>query len=87
MNSNRIKFSQEIAGQITALNPADLEIVNGVLSLLGFDYWRKANKVCFGGNVWAVAEEGFTVGFVEMDDGTIFVVFLNERSKFHPSWL
>jgi hypothetical protein len=89
--SNKIDIPSEIRDLIKQMHPADRAEVNRVLSVLENDYWRDTNKIYFGvvdGNeTWAIAEGGFTIAFVEEDDGTIFVCYVNPRSKMHPSWL
>ena len=73
------------------MHPSDRKAVAGVLSVLENDYWRDTNKIYFplidGVQTWAIAEGGFTIAFVEEEDGTISVLFLNKRSRFHPGWL
>ena len=90
-SSNKIDFTREIRDFIKQLHPSDREAIAGVFSLLKNDYWRDTNKIYFGkiggDETWAIAEGGFTVAFVEEDDGTIFIVYLNKRSRFRPSWL
>ena len=90
-SSNEIDFTREIRDFIKQLHPSDREAIAGVFSLLKNAYWRDINKKYFGKidgvETWAIAEGGFTVGFVEEDDGTIFIVYLNKRSRFRPSWL
>lgn len=87
---NKIDFHQEVLDFIRELHPSERQVVSGVFSLLENDYWRDTNKIYFGtirgDETWAIAEEGFTVAFVEESDGTIFIVFLNKRSRFRPSW-
>jgi len=89
--SNKIDIPSEIGDLIKQMHPVDRAEVNRVLLVLENDYWRDTNKIYFGvvdGNeTWAIAEGGFTVAFVEEDDGTIFVCYVNKRSKMHPSWL
>lgn len=91
MGSNKIDIPSEIRDLIKEMHPADRIEVNGVLSVLENDYWRDANKIYFGiidgDETWAIAEGGFTVAFMEEEDGAIFICYLNKRSKFHPSWL
>ena len=73
------------------MDPVDRIKVARVFSVLEDDYWRDTNKIYFGvvdgDETWAIAEGGFTVAFVEEEGGSIFICFLNKRSKFHPSWL
>lgn len=89
-SSSKIDFHQEVLDFIKELHPSEKQTIAGVFSLLENDYWRDTNKIYFGiigeDETWAVAEAGFTVAFVEEDDGTIFIVFLNKRSRFRPSW-
>lgn len=91
MESNKIDIPSEIRDLIKQLDPIDRVQVARVLSVLEDAYWRDTNKIYFGvvdgDETWAIAEGGFTVAFVEEEDGTIFICFLNKRSKMHPSWL
>ncbi len=88
---SNIDFTEEIREFIKALHPSERRELAGVFSLIENDYWRDTNKIYFGmvdkEETWAIAEGGFTVAFVEEDDGTIFIVFLNKRSRMHPGWL
>lgn len=91
MASNKIDIPLEINELIKGMHPIDRVEVNRVFSVLGNDYWRDANKIYFGKvdgeDTWAIAEGGFTIAFIEEEDGTIFICYLNKRSKMHPGWL
>lgn len=91
MESNKIDIPSEIRDLINKMHPSDRAAVSRVLSVLEDDYWRDTNKIYFGiidgDETWAIAEGGFTIAFVEEEEGTIFVCYLNKRSKMHPSWL
>lgn len=91
MESSCIDFHKETLDFISKLHPSERKVIAGVFSLLENDYWRDTNKIYFGiidgDETWAIAEGGFTVGFVEEEDGTIFILFLNKRSRFRPGWL
>lgn len=91
MESNKIDIPSEISDLIREMHPSDRKKIARVLSVLEDDYWRDTNKIPFGiidgDETWAVAEGGFTIAFVEEEDGTIFVCYLNKRSRFHPGWL
>ena len=88
---NKIDFHQAVYDFIEQLHPSEREEIAGVFSLIENDYWRDTNKIYFGlideEETWAVAEGGFTIGFIEEDVGTIFILFLNKRSRFRPGWL
>ena len=90
-NTNKIDFHQEVKDFLKQLHPSERQAIAGVFSLLENDYWRDTHKVYFSkideDETWAIAESGFTIGFVEEDDGTIFIVYLNKRSRMHPGWL
>ena len=91
MKSSKIDIPSEIRDLIKEMHPSDRGLVKRVFSVLEDDYWRDTNKIYFGKidgeEAWAIAEGGFTVAFVEEGGGTIFVCFLNKRSKMHRGWL
>lgn len=80
-----------MAEAIQGFDPSDRRLIAGVFALLEDDYWRDTQKVDFGTiqgeQTWAIAASRVTVVFVEESDGTITVIFVNMRSRFHPSWL
>ncbi len=87
---DRLELSPEVVDFIKKLHPSERKDLAGVFSVLDNDYWRDTNKLYFGDidgiGAWAIAEGGFTVGFMEQDDGTISISFLNKRSRFRPGW-
>lgn len=89
-------FIKEIAWQ---WNPIDQGRVSGVFALLTDDDWRIEHRVDWvlnekqqnelgleGETVWAVAQAGVTVAFIETNDRQVKVVYINLRSRMHPGW-
>lgn len=91
MESNKIHIPDPVAEAIQSFDPSDRKLVAGVFALLEDDYWRDTEKISFGiineEQTWAIAASRVTIVFVEEIDGTITVIFVNMRSRFHPSWL
>jgi hypothetical protein len=91
LESNKIDIPSEILDLIKQMHPSERKEIARVFSVLEDDYWRDTNKIYFGiiddQATWAVAEGGFTVAFIEEDDGTIFICYVSKRSRFRPGWL
>lgn len=91
MESDRIHIPDPVRDVIESFDPSERKLVAGVLALLEDNYWRDTKKIDFGlikgEQTWAIAESRVTVVFVEENDGTITVIFINMRSQLHPSWL
>ena len=91
MESDKIYIPDPVAEEIKGFDPSERSLIVGVFALLEDDLWRDTNKIYFGliqgEHTWAIAESRVTVAFVEEDDGTITVLHVAMRSKFHPSWL
>ena len=91
MTSDKINIPEPVQDIIESLHPNERSLVAGVFALLGDDLWRDTHKRYFGlihdEETWAIAESRVTVAFIEENDGSITIMYVNMRSKMHPSWL